>query len=74
MRRQFHVITTVCRLEAVLAWLTQMMGPTMAALYCAAGPEWVAKVIESGSSRWKPHHYQLMKKDKPKRAYLLKTT
>jgi hypothetical protein len=41
--------------------------------YCAVGPEWVAKVIESGSRRWKPHHYQLIKKQTPKRPSLLKT-
>ncbi|MBK5282935.1 MAG: replication initiation factor domain-containing protein [Nitrospiraceae bacterium] len=73
-RCRFHVGTTDRKLEEVLAWFTQAMGPTMAALYCAAGPEWMTKVIESGSSRWKPHHYQLMKKQKPKRPYLLKAT
>ena len=51
---RFHVTTTDRKLEEVLAWFSQAMGPTMAALYCAAGPEWVAKVIESGSHRWKP--------------------
>jgi hypothetical protein len=38
------------------------MGPTMAALYCAVGPDFLLKVIESGSHRWKPQHFQLMKK------------
>jgi hypothetical protein len=42
-------------------------------LSCAVGPEWITKVIEFGSSRWKPHHYQLMKQ-KLKRPYLLKAT
>ena len=70
-RCRFHVTTTDRKLEEVLAWFSQAMGPMMAALYCAAGPEWVAKVIESGSHRWKPHHYQLMKKQKPKRPYPL---
>jgi DNA relaxase NicK len=73
-RCRFHVGTTDRKLAEVLAWFSQAMGPTMAALYCAAGPEWVAKVIESGSSRWKPRHYQLMKKQTPKRPYLLKPT
>jgi hypothetical protein len=68
------VATTDRKLDEVLAWFSQAMGPTIAALYCAAGPEWVTKVIESGSHRWKPHHYQLMKKQKPKRPYLLKAT
>jgi hypothetical protein len=48
------------------------MGPTMAALYYAVGPEWVSKVIQSGANRWKAHHYQLMQKKTPKRPYLLK--
>ena len=52
----------------------QAMGPTLAALYCAAGPEWITNVIQAGSSRWKPQHYQWMKKAKPKRPYLLKAT
>jgi DNA relaxase NicK len=73
-RCRFHVGTTDRNLEEVLAWFSQAMGPTMAALYCAAGPEWMTKVIESGSSRWKPRHYQLMKKQTPKRPYLLKAT
>jgi hypothetical protein len=47
------------------------MGPTMAALYCAVGPDFLMKVIESASHRWKAHQYQLMKK-KPKRPYWLK--
>jgi len=70
-RCRFHVETTDRKLEEVLAWFSKAMGPTIAALYCAAGPEWVAKVIESGSSRWKAPHYQLMKQKKPKRSYLL---
>ena len=53
-------------------WFSQAMGPTLAALYCAVGPEWIINVIQSGSSRWKPQHYQLMKKPKPKHPYLLK--
>jgi hypothetical protein len=50
------------------------MGPTLAALYCAVGPEWITDVIQAGSSRWKPQHYQWMKKPKPniKRPYNLK--
>ncbi|MEO7861070.1 MAG: hypothetical protein ABIU05_11600, partial [Nitrospirales bacterium] len=48
--------------------------PTLAAIYCAVGPEWITKVIQSGSSRWKPQHYQFMKKQKPKLPYLLKAT
>ena len=32
------------------------------------------KVIESGSNRRKTHHYQLMKKQPPKRPYRLKAT
>jgi hypothetical protein len=32
------------------------------ALYCAVGPDFLMKVIESGSHRWKPQHFQLMKK------------
>ena len=43
-------------------------------LVLCAGPEWVAKVIESRASRWKPHHYQLMKTQPPKRPYPLKAT
>ena len=73
-RCRFHVATTDRKLDEVLAWFSQAMGPTIAALYCAAGPEWVTKVIESGSHRWKPHHYQLMKTQKPKRPYMLKAT
>ena len=34
----------------------------MATLYCAVGPDFLMKVIDSGSHRWKPHHFQLMKK------------
>ena len=71
-RCRFHVETTDRTLEEVLAWFSQAMGPTLAALYCAVGPEWINNVIQSGSSRWKPQHYQLMKKSKPKRPYLLK--
>ena len=73
-RCRFHVETTDRTLEEVLAWFSQAMGPTLAALYCAVGPEWITNVIQSGSSRWKPQHYQLMKKPKPKRPYLLKAT
>lgn len=73
-RCRFHVETTDRKLEEVLAWFSQAMRPTLAALNCAAGPEWMAKVIESGSLRWKPRHYQLMKKQTPKRPYLLKAT
>lgn len=64
-RCRFHVEKTERKLEEVVAWFTQAMGPTMAALYCAAGPEFITKVIESGSQRWKAPHYQLMKKSKP---------
>ena len=71
-RCRFHVETTDRTLEEVLTWFSQAMGPTLAALYCAVGPEWITNVIQSGSSRWKPQHYQLMKKQKPKRPYLLK--
>jgi hypothetical protein len=39
-----------------------IVGKLVAALYCAVGPEVLMKVIESGSHRWKAHHYQLMKK------------
>lgn len=70
-RCRFHVEKTERKLEEVLAWFSQAMGPTMAALYCAVGPDFLMKVIESGSHRWKAHHYQLMKK-KPKRPYWLK--
>ena len=73
-RCRFHVETTDRTLEDVLAWFSQAMGPTLAALYCAVGPEWITNVIQSGSIRWKPQHYQLMKKPKPKRPYLLKAT
>jgi DNA relaxase NicK len=73
-RCRFHVATTDRKLEEVLAWFSQAMRPTLAALYCAVGPEWINKVIQSGSSRWKPHHYQLIKKQKPKRPDLLKAT
>ncbi len=73
-RCRFHVETTDRTLEEVLAWFSQAMGPTLAALYCAVGPEWINNVIQAGSSRWKPQHYQLMKKPKPKRPYLLKAT
>ncbi len=73
-RCRFHVGTTDRKLEEVLAWFSQAMGPTLAARYCTVGPEWITKVIQSGSSRWKPQHYQLMKKPKPKRPYLLKAT
>jgi hypothetical protein len=45
----------------------------MAALYCAIGPDFVTRVIESGSHRWKAHHFQSMEK-KPRRRYPLKTT
>jgi hypothetical protein len=34
----------------------------MAALYCAVGPDFLMQVIEAGSHRWKPHHFQLMHK------------
>jgi phage replication initiation protein len=71
-KSRFHVETTDRKLEEVMAWFSQAMGPTLAALYCAVGPEWITKVIQSGSSRWKPPHYQIMKKPKPKRPYLLK--
>ena len=71
-RRRVHVETTDRTLVEVLAWFSQAMGPTLAALYCAVGPEWITNVIQSGSNRWKPQHYQLMKKQKPKRPYLLK--
>ncbi len=73
-RCRFHVETTDRKLEEVLAWFSQAMGPTLAALYCAVGPEWITNVIQAGSSRWKPQHYQLMKKQTPKRPYLLKQT
>jgi hypothetical protein len=36
----------------------------MAALYCAVGPDFLIKVIESGSHRWKAHHFKLMTKRK----------
>ncbi len=65
-RCRFHVEKTERKLEEVLAWFSQAMGPTMAALYCAVGPDFLMKVIESGSHRWKPQHFQLMK-TKPKR-------
>ena len=64
-RCRFHVEKTDRKLEEVLAWFSQAMGPTMAALYCVVGPEFLMKVIESGSHRWKAHHFQLMK-NKPK--------
>ena len=73
-RCRFHVGITDRKLEEVLAWFSKAMRPTMAALYCAAGPVWITKVIEPGSSRWKPHHYQLMKQKKPKRPHPLKAT
>ena len=73
-RCRFHVENTDRKLEEVLAWFSQAMGPTLAALYCAVGPEWITNVIQTGSSRWKPQHYQLMKKPNPKRPYLLKAT
>ena len=73
-RRRFQVGTTDRKLEEVLAWFSQAMGPTLAALYCAVGPEWITNVIQAGSSRWTPQHYQFMKKPKPKRPYLLKAT
>ncbi|WP_455379487.1 replication initiation factor domain-containing protein [Petrachloros mirabilis] len=60
-RCRFHVEKTERTLEEVLAWFSQAMGPTMTALYYAMGPEFLMKVIESGSHRWKPHHFQLMK-------------
>jgi hypothetical protein len=66
--------TTARKLEEVLAWFSQAMGPTIAALHCAVGPEWITKVIQSGSHHWKPHHYQLMKKQKPQRQNPLKAT
>jgi len=72
-RCRFHVEKTERKLEEVLAWFAQAMGPTMAALYYAVGPEWVTKVIESEANRWKAHHYQLMQKKTPKRPYPLKT-
>lgn len=72
-RCRFHVEKADRKLEEVLAWFSQAMGPTMAALYYAVGPEWVPKVIQSGANRWKAHHYQLMQKKMPKRPYLLKT-
>jgi len=65
-RCRFHVEKTERKLEEVLSWFSQAMGPTMAALYCAVGPDFLMKVIESGSHRWKAHHFQLMKK-KPNR-------
>jgi putative DNA relaxase len=63
-RCRFHVEKTERKLEEVLNWFSQAMGPTMAALYCTVGPDFLMKVIESGSHRWKAHHYQLMKKPK----------
>ncbi len=60
-RCRFHIDKTERKLEEVLAWFSQAMGPTIAALYCAIGPDFLMKVIESGSHRWKAHHYQLMK-------------
>ena len=73
-RCRFHVETTDRTLAEVLTWFSQAMGPTLAALYCAVGPEWINNVIQTGSSRWKPQHYQWMKKPKPKRPYQLKAT
>ena len=71
-RCRFYVEKTDRKLEEVLAWFSQAMGPTMAVLYYAVGPEWVSKVIQSGANRWKAHHYQLLQKKTPKRPYLLK--
>ncbi|HSL05539.1 MAG TPA: hypothetical protein VK901_18590 [Nitrospiraceae bacterium] len=45
-RCRFHVATTDRTLEEVLAWFSQAMGPTLAALCCAVGPEWITKVIQ----------------------------
>ena len=45
---------TDLKLDEVLAWFCKPWGSRMAALYSAAGPDWLAKVIESGSRRWKP--------------------
>lgn len=59
-------------LEKVLAWFSKAMGPTIAALHFAAGPDFVTTVIESGAKRWKEHHYQLMQQKNPKRPYSLK--
>ncbi len=59
-RCRFHVEKTERKLEEVLSWFSQAMGPTIAALYCAVGPDFLMKVIESGSHRWKARHYQLM--------------
>jgi len=75
-RCRFHVETTDRTLEEVLAWFSQAMAPTLAALYCVMGPEWITNVIQAGSSRWKPQHYQMMKKRKVniKPSYTLKTT
>lgn len=61
-RCRFHVEKTERKLEEVLSWFSQAMGPTLAALYCAVGPDFLMKVIDSGSQRWKPPHFQLMKK------------
>ena len=71
---RFHVETTDRKLEEVLAWFSQAMGPTLAALYYAVGPEWITNVIQAGSIRWKPQHYPLMKTPKPTRPYVLKAT
>ena len=63
-RKTYSVEKTGRKLEEVLSWFSQAMGPTMAALYCAVGPDFLKKVIESGSHRWKPQHFQLMKKNR----------
>ena len=61
-RKSYLVEKTERKLQEVLSWFSQAMGPTMAALYCAIGPDFLMKVIESGSHRWKPQHFQLMSK------------
>jgi phage replication initiation protein len=60
------------KLEEVKQWFSQAMGPTIAALNCAAGREWIDQVIRAGADRWKPKHHQLMQKGKHDRQYTLK--
>ena len=61
--RERSYLGGVCLGLLGIAW--DIVDQLMAAVYCAFQSTFLVNVIESGSHRWKAHHYQLMKK-KPK--------
>jgi len=71
---RFTVQQTDRRIEDVKNWFSRALGPTYAALYAAqeAGPAYLEKVIQSGTSRWKEKHRRLLKRQEPKHTYMLK--